>query len=158
MNRMLTVIPIVAVALAACTASGGAGTPATEPPPATDRPSAAPTDVAGTLRLDASANGTTVTVAPGTAIVIALDANPTTGYSWIVTSVPDPASVALDSPPEGAYVATPVGSAVVGSGGVQTWDLRATGAGTTSIQLDYARPWESGTPPVETFSVTFVVA
>ena len=157
MNRMLTVIPIVAVALAACTASGGAETPATEPP-ATDRPSAAATDAAGPIRLDASANGTTVAVAPGTAIVIALDANPTTGYSWIVTSVPDPASVALDSPPEGAYVATPVGSAVVGSGGVQTWDLRATGAGTTSIQLDYARPWESGTPPVETFAVTFVVA
>ncbi len=157
MNRMLTLIPILAVALAGCATSGGAGTPAGTPPPATDQPTAVPTEAAP-VRLDASANGTTVTVAPGTPIVITLAANPTTGYSWTVTSLPDPAAVALDSPPEGVYVATPVASAVVGSGGAQTWDLHATQAGTTSIQLAYARPWESGTPPVETFSVTFVVA
>ena len=91
------------------------------------------------------------------AIVLVLPSNPTTGYSWTVTSLPDPGHVSLDSPIEGVYVATPVASGVVGSGGTQSWDLHATKAGTTSIALAYVRPWESGVPPVEAFAVTFAV-
>jgi inhibitor of cysteine peptidase len=151
MARSVVLLPVLAVALAGCagaaTVTPGAGTPS----PAI---SSSPSD---TIRLDASANGSTVPVAPGTPIILELDSNPTTGYSWMVTSLPDAGHVALDSPIDGVYTATPVASSVVGSGGTQSWDLHATKAGTTSIALAYARPWESGVPPVEAFSVTFVV-
>lgn len=156
MIRVPVLLSIAVVALAACSTTGadpsptGAATSDASPP---SSPGAAP----GILRLDEGANGSTVTVAPGTPIVLVLPSNPTTGYSWIVTSLPDPGHVSLDSPIEGVYVATPVGSGIVGSGGTQSWDLHATKAGTTSIALAYARSWESGVPPVESFAVTFVV-
>jgi inhibitor of cysteine peptidase len=156
MIRVPVLLSIAVVALAACSTAGadpspaGSATSDASPP---SSPGAAP----GTLRLDEDANGSTVTVAPGTPIVLVLQSNPTTGYSWTVTSLPDPGHVSLDSPIEGRYVATPVGSGVVGSGGTQSWDLHATKAGTTSIVLAYARPWESGVPPVEAFAVTFIV-
>jgi inhibitor of cysteine peptidase len=156
MIRVPVLLSIAVVALAACSTTGadpsptGAATSDASPP---SSPGAAP----GTLRLDDGANGSTVTVAPGAVIVLVLPSNPTTGYSWTVTSLPDPGHVSLDSPIEGVYVATPVASGVVGSGGTQSWDLHATKAGTTSIALAYVRPWESGVPPVEAFAVTFVV-
>jgi inhibitor of cysteine peptidase len=154
MIRFLALVPILVVALVGCTTAGAAPTDPVTPAAAT------PSSPGGTpepMRLDESANGATLTVAPGTPIVIGLPSNPTTGYSWVVTSLPDPGHVSLDSPIEGTYVATPVGSGVVGSGGTQSWDLHATKAGTTSIALAYARPWESGVPPVDVFAVTFVV-
>ncbi len=149
MIRHAALLSILAVALAGCASAGS-------PLPGLATPSGASSSTPGTLRLDASANGTTVTVAPGTPIALDLASNPTTGYSWTVTTTPDRTRVSLASPVEGTYAATPVASGVVGSGGTQSWSLHATGAGTTSIALAYARPWES-TPPVETFSVTFVV-
>ena len=151
MTRSVALLPVLVVALAGCV---GATTVSPEPGSASP---ATPSSPSGTIRLDASANGSTITVAPGTPIVLELPSNPTTGYSWTVTSLPDAGHVSLDSPIEGVYTATPVGSGVVGSGGVQSWDLHATKAGTTSIALAYARPWESGVPPVEAFSVTFAV-
>jgi inhibitor of cysteine peptidase len=151
MARSVVLLPVLVVALAGCAGATTVSPGRETPSPAT------PSSPSDTIRLDASANGSTVPVAPGTPIVLELASNPTTGYSWTVTSLPDAGHVSLDSPIEGVYTATPVGSSVVGSGGVQRWDLHATKAGTTAIALAYARPWESGVPPVETFSVTFVV-
>lgn len=150
MSRSLLLLPLAVVALVAC--SSGA-TPAPSPTPAPQTPTPSPAAV----RLDASANGTTVTVAPGTPITIELASNATTGYTWVPTTLPDYGHVAIDGPTEGTYVAPSTEPGVVGAGGTQVWTLHATKAGTTSFGLGYLRPWEAGVAPVDTFSVTFVV-
>lgn len=151
MARSVVLLSALVLALVGCS---GAATPSPEQGAASP---ASPGSPPATVRLDEGANGSTFTVAPGTPIVLVLPANPTTGYSWTITSLPDPGHVSLDSPIEGTYTATAAASGIVGSGGSQSWDLHATKAGTTSMALAYARPWESGVPPVETFAVTFVV-
>ena len=47
-------------------------------------------------------------------------------------------------------------SNVVGSGGTQEVVIEGTGAGTTTFELRYVRPWEDGVAPAETatFDVT----
>ena len=150
MRRSLLSIPFVLFALGACSA-GAASAPSSTPAPGTPAPSPA------AIHLDASASGTTVTVAPGTPITIELASNATTGYTWIPTTLPDYGHVAIDGPTEGIYIAPSAEPGLAGAGGTQVWTLHATKAGTTSFGLGYVRPWESGVAPVETFSVTFVV-
>lgn len=87
----------------------------------------------------------------GQDIVIALESNPTTGYGWQVGGRVDPAIVALIS---SDYEPSP--STALGTGGHQRWTFRTVGRGTTTIRLDYARPWEL-TSPVKSTTFTLVV-
>ena len=139
MLRSLLLIPLTVIALAACSASA---TPV-------------PSPVA--VRLDESANGTTVTVAPGTPIILELASNATTGYTWLPTTLPDDARVAMDEPAGGTYVAPSAEPGLTGAGGTHAWTFTAVAAGTTDLGLGYVRPWESGVAPIEMFAVTFVV-
>lgn len=102
---------------------------------------AGPSNVAPTVFI---AGEGTVTVAAGQTFLIALDSNPTTGYSWSAL------------PGFDAAVVTVVGSsyrgpdrALPGAGGTQIVVLRALAPGTTKLRLGYARPFERGIPPVK---------
>lgn len=79
---------------------------------------------------------------------VALAANPSTGYGWEVSVAPDPA--VLEQAGEPVYEPTPTDTMVVGSGGVTTFVFRAVGAGSTTVELVYRRPWEEGVEPIET--------
>jgi inhibitor of cysteine peptidase len=74
-----------------------------------------------------------VTATVGQTIAVPLDANPTTGYSWIVVDAGDPAVVAFagtsyeQSEPE-----------TDGGGGVETVVFEARGVGETVVVLAYA--------------------
>lgn len=87
----------------------------------------------------------------GNKFTITLPSNVTTGYSWRQGNKPS-ASVAkfLDSKYNNPSEQIP------GKGGSETWTFQAVGKGTTSIVLEYARPWEKGVAPVkkQSFSVT----
>jgi inhibitor of cysteine peptidase len=96
---------------------------------------------------DTSSIETTV----GQDIVIALESNPTTGYSWQVGGRVDSAIVAQIS---SDYEPSP--STALGAGGYQRWTFRAVGRGTTTIRLDYARPWVL-TPPLKSTTFTLVI-
>jgi len=81
---------------------------------------------------------------------IELESNPSTGYSWELAGPLDEAIVtSLGSDHEAAD-----GDAV-GAPGTQELSFRAVGAGTTTIALQYVRPWETDVAPAETkdFSV-----
>ena len=93
----------------------------------------------------------TIEMTMGQDIVIALESNPMTGYGWQVGGRVDPAIVALIS---SDYESSP--STALGAGGHQRWIFRAVGRGTTTIRLDYARPWELA-PPVKSTTFTLVV-
>lgn len=94
--------------------------------------------------------GKTIQIATGQPFSIQLPSNPTTGYSWAVTSV----DRTLGQPKE-SFVSS---GGAVGSGGTQrfTWSTKSPLSleGKHDITLAYRRPWETTTDPVKTFSVT----
>jgi len=83
--------------------------------------------------------GDTFETTVGRTFTIALDANPTTGFSWR-QSIKDPTIVGYVSD---AYNAEARDPQVVGGGGTHTFTFEALAKGTTTITLTYARPWES---------------
>jgi inhibitor of cysteine peptidase len=110
-----------------------------------------PNGSTATVKVDESANGTTVDLVVGRTLEIALPANPTTGFDWAYSpALPSQLTTVSDS-----YDTTaPAG--VVGAGGVHTFVLKASTDGTATLRLVYARPWEN-VPPEKTFEVTLVV-
>jgi len=103
------------------------------------------------VRIGEAANGSQVQLAIGQTFEVALPGNPTTGYTWTVWGVlPSQVSTVSDS----YETSAPAG--VVGAGGVQTIAFRAATAGSATLTLGYARPWES-VQPAKTFEVTLVV-
>lgn len=91
----------------------------------------------------------------GQTLVVTLSSNPSTGYSWTVSTAPDSAVLTQ----EGDITYTPSNPDVVmpGSGGSETVRFTATAAGTTKLVLDYRRPWETDVPPVETVTIDVTV-
>ena len=79
-----------------------------------------------------------VKVRQGGALKLILDANPTTGYQWVLNGV-EGDSVKKDS---SAYKPAAAASGMVGGGGVDVWNFTAEQAGTSKVILDYKRPWE----------------
>lgn len=95
--------------------------------------------------------GKSVEVASGALLSVALEANPTTGYTWEVAAI-DENVIKLEGEPDYA-----VGSDLIGAGGVMTLHFRAGKPGQTSLKLVYHQPWEKDQPPAETFEVSVTV-
>jgi inhibitor of cysteine peptidase len=76
---------------------------------------------------------------------IELRSNPTTGYSWYPTKKieKNPIITLVKS----GYEADNTG--LVGSGGIQFWEIRGKKAGSYTLTLQYKRPWEKKVKPVE---------
>ncbi|GIW08019.1 MAG: hypothetical protein KatS3mg060_2824 [Dehalococcoidia bacterium] len=92
-----------------------------------------------------------IEVRTGQFFAIALQSNPTTGFSWQLDPTPSPAVVVLVT---SRY--QPPSQGRPGAGGTQLMTFHAVGPGQATITLNYARPWEQGTPPARTvqFHVT----
>jgi predicted secreted protein len=90
----------------------------------------------------------TVAVSPGQTLEVVLDGNPSTGFTWTVASEPE----FLKSEGEPTF-ASEAETGVVGAGGKQTLAFSVTATGKGSLNLTYLRPWETDTPPAETFKV-----
>jgi inhibitor of cysteine peptidase len=136
-DRSLSVLVTLAIGLLSATwlaaeaIGGGGGTPQ--------------------LSLGPGDSGRTLTVSQGTQVMIQLPANPSTGYGW-TASISDSSVLAQDG--DSVFKAS---SSAVGAGGTYTIWYRATGAGRSTLRLDYARSWEAGVAPLETFQVEVVV-
>lgn len=93
-------------------------------------------------------DGDAITVDDGQQFVIALTANPSTGYSW----------QAADNDKVQYLGSKQVNASnqAVGSSGTQELRFEATAAGETTLDLAYSRPFERGAPPAQTatFDVT----
>ena len=103
------------------------------------------------VRLDDGDDGGQVELQGGQTLVISLEGNPTTGYTWQVDEVDEKVLRQVGDPgfePD---------SGAVGAGGVQTLRFETVTSGTTTLKLVYVRPWEEGSPPEETFSVQVTV-
>nr|QNO54842.1 hypothetical protein PAHOCELH_00003 [Methanosarcinales archaeon ANME-1 ERB7] len=98
--------------------------------------------------LTAADNNTTINVTKGRYLVITLEANPTTGYTWEVTEPLD--DQVLRQVGDIAFVPE---SYLIGASGVQIVTFEVVGAGQRTIKLVYHRPWETDVEPAETFTV-----
>lgn len=105
------------------------------------------------VNLTAADAGKTVTVVLNNQVTLTLDGNPTTGYVW---------EVAPDSTPllkqNGQYEYKAANTGVVGSSGQFVFKFEVVGAGTGKLKMIYHRPFEKGTPPIQTFEVNINAA
>jgi inhibitor of cysteine peptidase len=105
----------------------------------------------GPARLSDGDSGKTVELAVGTTLVVDLEENASTGYSWALQgSVPG----ALEAAGDEQQAAADTGA--VGAAGRHVFTYKATKAGEGKLTLVYARPWES-MQPAKTFTVDVVV-
>ena len=103
------------------------------------------------IELAAEDDGAEVRVDVGDEIEIALEGNPTTGYTWAVA---DAAGGIVELKGEIKFTAQ---SDLVGAGGMQELEFEAVREGTGELRLIYHRPFEQGVEPLEEFTVTVVV-
>lgn len=88
----------------------------------------------------------------GQTLVVTLEGNPTTGYSWEVAEPLNEQVLRQVGEPE--FKAE---SDALGAGGVQILRFEAVNAGKTTLKLIYHRPWEEGVDPLETYSIEVMV-
>lgn len=94
-----------------------------------------------------------IDVAVDDTFAIELEANPSTGYSWELAAPLDEAIVvSLGSDHEAGD------SDAVGAPGTQQLSFKAVGEGSTTISLQYVRPWETDVAPAETQDFTVDVS
>ena len=139
---------LAAAGTLACSSSDSEGTTTTTTKEAAASTTTAPED-----------GGTVVTksgpieLAVGERATIELEANPTTGFQWEFTADPnaDVVKVVSDEYRSGSNE-----SGMVGSGGTQTIVIEGVAAGTSTVELQYVRPWETDHSGAETatFDVT----
>jgi inhibitor of cysteine peptidase len=103
-------------------------------------------------QLSAADNGKTVEVKAGDQIVIALEGNPSTGYTW---EAKDLDASMLQQVGETEFKSSNPG--LIGAGGTLTLTFKTLKAGTSALTLIYHRPWETDVAPVNTFMVNVTV-
>lgn len=96
--------------------------------------------------------GGVVSLKVGAVLEVRLEANHTTGYSWIAAPAANPVLVRQGA----ARYDEHASGGKAGVGGVEIWRFKAVKAGKQGLQFDYRRPWEKNTPPAKivTFAVT----
>jgi len=85
--------------------------------------------------------GETLQVYVGHDFSIALESNPTTGYSWQLSSPPEKELISSIN----SYFEIKE-SAALGASGRQVWIFKAIKAGKATIHFKYVRPWEDNLP------------
>jgi predicted secreted protein len=96
--------------------------------------------------------GVEVSLKVGAVLEVRLEANHTTGYTWIAAPVANPVLVRQG---RAVYQEHSTGGKA-GVGGVEIWRFKAVKAGKQGLSFEYRRPWEKGAPAAKivTFSVT----
>jgi inhibitor of cysteine peptidase len=103
------------------------------------------------VNLDANDNGNQVELKSDQTLVISLEGNPTTGYTWEVAEMDEGVLRQV-----GEMEFEPQDTGDVGVGGVQILRFEAVNSGQTDLDLVYHRSWEDE-QPLETFSVQVTV-
>jgi len=92
--------------------------------------------------------GKTITASVGEEFTIALDSNPTTGYSWEETHDTSMLSLVEDK-----YAPDEKAKGLVGAGGTQYYRFKALKKGDTEVTLVYKRTWEEESIEQKVFKV-----
>ena len=104
------------------------------------------------LKLNEAGNDGQVTIGVGEKLVIALESNPSTGYTWEISELD---TTSLEQVGDIEFVSANPG--LLGAGGMQTLTLIARQPGQTTVKLVYHRPWEKDVQPLKTYTVTLTI-
>ncbi|GEM_PF-653969 len=109
--------------------------------------------IVSAVLLDRSNSGEEMDLAISDSVSVVLDSNPSTGFSWQLIDISNENVLKntnkefrlpeIDPPP--------------GTPGEEVWTFEAIGAGTSTLSLEYSRPWEGGEKAVETFVLNVTV-
>jgi predicted secreted protein len=105
-----------------------------------------------TIEISESENGKLVETSLHQTVRIALSEIPTAGYRWQLRPT---ASTTLSMIRD--YVTPPNGKQA-GGATMHCWDFQAAGVGTTHLEFQYSRSWESEAEPSRQFSVSVRVS
>ena len=97
-------------------------------------------------------NGKTINVKPGHIIILKLNENPSTGYSWQMKLSK---GLELLSDKYSSESSGPGGRAILGAGGYHLWTIEAKYKGSQQVEAIYKRSWEQA--EVKAFKLTVVV-
>ncbi|HEV3241151.1 MAG TPA: protease inhibitor I42 family protein [Casimicrobiaceae bacterium] len=104
--------------------------------------------------IDASADGSRIRLAPGQALRVSVEANPATGYRWML----DHAAAGVMQPiGEPLYTPRSTSAPLVGDGGTMTFDFVAVAAGSDTLQLTYRRVADKSAAVARNLRVEIVV-
>lgn len=107
------------------------------------------------VQIDKSHNGAQKELTRGQTLLVTLESNPTTGYSWQVAEVNQ---AVLRQNGDAEYKPqSATNPPVVGAGGTETFRFEAANAGATTLKLIYRRPWEKDVAPLLTYTVQVTV-
>jgi len=96
-------------------------------------------------------SASSVRAVKGDTIVIMLEENPTTGYSWNLSA--GSGLALLDD----QYVQDPAVEGMTGAGGVRNWTFEVTEDGVQNVSAIYKRSWENITGDEDIFELTVEV-
>lgn len=102
------------------------------------------------IKLSEKDNGREVRMCAGQVFEVALEGNPTTGYTWTVAY----ASAGRIKKTGEKYRPK---TKALGSPGIMTMKFSAVSPGKASLKLIYHRPWEKNIPPVRSFQINILV-
>lgn len=148
-TALLAVLALCLVLLVSGCSTSGLNAPAQSSAESTQPTRTAPASSVATLTQ--SDSGRKVEVPVGGRLVVQLPSNRTTGYSWQATQT---AGIVQAGEPVYDSPNTP---GLVGAGGTETFTFTASSRGTSTLKLEYRRPWETGVPAEKTWSVTVTV-
>lgn len=107
------------------------------------------------ITLTASDSGSAITLKPGDTLVVRLEGNPSTGYTWDVLDVN---TQVLEQVGETEFESSlPPAEIAPGTGGTLVLTFTARDPGSTTLTLGYHRPWETTEMPLETFTLNVTV-
>jgi inhibitor of cysteine peptidase len=112
--------------------------------------SSAPAEVS----VDGSYSGKEVALRVGGSLTVTLESNATTGFQWSKEAKISDQTVLKQV---GHMFMPPEATVMVGAPGKEVWTFKALKKGTSTISMEYSRPWEGGEKVVEAFSLTVVV-
>ncbi len=95
-----------------------------------------------------------LTVPAGDTFTVTLCSNATTGFQWSESAQISDQTVVQQT---GHEFVSPEKTGVVGAPGNEVWNFKALKKGTSTITLDYGRPWEGGEKGVWIFTLTVTV-
>ncbi|KPK37401.1 MAG: hypothetical protein AMJ65_14635 [Phycisphaerae bacterium SG8_4] len=110
---------------------------------------------AETVEVSEDDNAGQVELERGQILVVTLESNPSTGYSWEQAESNQSTLMQIG---EAEFRPSETSEApMVGAGGWEIFRFRAVSAGQTPLMFLYRRPWEEGAEPLETFLLQVVI-
>ena len=109
------------------------------------------------VSLNETDNGRQVTLSQDEVLVVSLESNPSTGYTWEIAPLQKQDEPILHQRGDSGFEAQtrPLGAGgpILGAPTRQVLQFESSAAGQTELRLVYRRPWEKDVPPLKTFAV-----